>query len=341
MQNESNEMAEFEGMTLAPMPGPFADRAGASSTDSANCIGAEIMPDDLPMIVWLRGDEPNFNDFSVDVDGAMAELGIRRSRLTQISGRELRVGKKRVDRYIRPCFRPEDIAAYKTFTRATVSHMKSSQVLDDVLMRLENETGQLIDKVAETVTQNAVDFQDALTTIAAEFRQAQGLLLREVTDRVDSIERGLDGSLQAALQRVQANLAGVEERSAGLESKITAQNETILSLMNQNHLLVRELHAATSTRFESLSQQVAAGLTEQAGRAEAAAAKAAEQIEMTVHQTRLTIRGDLKKLTAGMEAIAESNATQTGAAGFLSESGTRRKRTRTRKIKCKSIDSIY
>ena len=277
------------------------------------------------MVVWLRGDEPHFADFSVDADGAMAELGIRRSRLTQISGRELRVGKKRLDRYIRPCFRPEDIAAYKTFTRATVSHMKSSQVLDDVLLRLENETGQLIDKVAETVTQNAVDFQDALAAIAAEFRLNQGLLLREVSDRVDSIERGLDSSLQAALQRVQANLVVVEERSAGLETKITAQNETILSLMNQNHLLIRELHAATSSRFEALSQQVATGLSEHAGRAEAASAKAAEQIEMTVHQTRLTIRGDLKKLTSSLEPSPP---------GFVSESRTRRKRKM--KITCKS-----
>lgn len=285
MHNESNELSEFDSLTLSPMPGPFAGRAGANS-----------IPDDLPMVMWLRGDEPHFNDFSVDVDGAMAELGIRRSRLTQISGRELRVGKKRVDRYIRPCFRPADIAAYKSFTRATASHLKSSQVLDDVLMRLENETGQLIDKVASTVTQNSANFQAALEALATEFRQAQGLLLREVTDRVDSIERGLDDSLQAALQRVQANLMAVEERSAGLESKITAQNETILSLMNQNHLLIRELHAATATRFEALGQQFATELAEAASRSEANASKTSENIELTVHQTRSVIRGDLNKI---------------------------------------------
>ena len=292
MHNESNELSEFDSLTLSPMPGPFAGRAGANA-----------IPDDLPMVMWLRGDEPHFNDFSVDVDGAMAELGIRRSRLTQISGRELRVGKKRVDRYIRPCFRPADIAAYKSFTRATASHLKSSQVLDDVLMRLENETGQLIDKVATTATQNSANFQAALEALATEFRQAQGLLLREVTDRVDSIERGLDGSLQAALQRVQANLMAVEESSAGLESKISAQNDTILSLMNQNHLLIRELHAATATRFEALGQQFATELAEAASRSEANASKTSEIIELTVHQTRSVIRGDLNKI---MEKIIET-----------------------------------
>lgn len=309
MHNESNE---FEGLTLAPMPGPFIDRAGAISIGTGetfkNSVGAEIMPDDLPMIVWLRGDEPHFNDFSMDVDAAMAELGIRRSRLTQISGKELRVGKKRIERYIRPVFRPADIAAYKTFTRSTVSHMKSSQVLDDVLLRLEAETGQLIDKVAETATQNSLDFQTTLESIATEFRHAQGLLLREVTDRVDSIERGLDGSLQAALQRVQANLIMMEERTAELEAKVTSQNETILSLMNQNHLLLREHHAATTTRFEALSQQMATELTSFATRIDTASAKAAEQIELTVHQTRLAIRSDLKKIVIASEAtVAMAN----------------------------------
>jgi hypothetical protein len=82
---------------------------------------------------------------------------------------------------------------------------------------------------------------------------------------------------------------------------------------------------------------VAAGLAEQAGRAEAAAAKAAEQIEMTVHQTRLTIRGDLKKLTAGMEALRRESEGEgvrpENAPQFLSESGIKRTKKRNRKIK--------
>ncbi len=303
MHNELND-----DVKLLPVPGPFADRQGASACDTM--VGDEIMPDDLPMIVWLRGDEAFFNDFSVDADAAMSELGIRRSRLTQISGRELRVGKKRVDRYIRPFFRPQDIAAYKNFTRATVSHMKSSQVLDDVLARLEAETGQLIEKVAATVTQNAVDFRDQLEAIATEFRQAQGLLLREVTDRVDAIERGLDGALQSALQRVDTSLRNLEERNAGLESRLASQNETILSLLNQNHLMIRELNAAQATRFETLAATTAGDLQALAGRVEAAQAGTTGQIEIAMHETRLALRADLKRIEdAGADVAAWARST--------------------------------
>jgi DNA anti-recombination protein RmuC len=321
MHNELNDDVE-----LLPIPGPFGagatpdGRAGAyaagttgaaASTDAA--IGTEIMPDDIPMIVWLRGDEEFFNDFSVDADAAMAELGIRRSRLTQISGRELRVGKKRVDRYIRPYFRPQDVAAYKNFTRATVSHMKSSQVLDDVLARLEAETGQLIEKVAATVAQNAVDFKDALAAIATEFRHAQGLLLREVTDRVDTIERGLDGSLQAALLRVQATISSLSDQNAALENRLAAQNETMLELANQNHLMIRELNAAQGTRFEALAGNVTGALAGIETKVNSGIEKAAGQIETSIHQTRLALRGDLRPLLEKKdEPEIEKNSSRPG-----------------------------
>ena len=105
----------------------------------------------------------------------------------------------------------------------------------------------------------------------------------------------------------------------------TSFNNTIVSLTDASgNVIAWESAGGAGFKGSRKSTPFAAQVTADA------AAKAAEQIEMTVHQTRLTIRGDLKKLTAGMEAIAESNATQTGAAGFLSESGTRRKRKRTR-----------
>ncbi|MEY4631200.1 MAG: hypothetical protein RIQ81_1320 [Pseudomonadota bacterium] len=292
-QSLTGATAAPEGIQFVEVPGPY----GALDP-------AQVDEDNLPMIVWLRGDEPWFEDFSVDAEQAMEELGIRRSRLTQISGRELRVGKKRVDRYIRPVFRPEDIAAYKNFTRATVSHLKSSQVIDGALARLESETGHLVEKVTEAVNQRTDDFQGTLEGIAAEFRHAQGLLLREVTDRVDGIERGLDSSLKAALSRVDAALCQTGDQVQQLQTQIQGQYETILSLINQNHLLLRELQVSMTARIDAAAQNV----TGETARIEAAArqaiAKSAEQVEMSIHQTRLAIRADLKKLS---EAKREQN----------------------------------
>lgn len=89
--------------------------------------------EELPMIVYLKGDEDFANEFSINADEAMNRLGIKRSRLTQISGRELRVGKIRHDRYIRPIYRVEDIESYINWTRPTASHKKSSDLLSQAL----------------------------------------------------------------------------------------------------------------------------------------------------------------------------------------------------------------
>ncbi len=85
---------------LHPQPSPMT-----TTSDSRSIIGAssgleqttdDFVPSqdgDLPMIVWLRGDELYVDEFCLDADAAMKALGIKRSRLTQISGKELRVGR--------------------------------------------------------------------------------------------------------------------------------------------------------------------------------------------------------------------------------------------------------
>jgi hypothetical protein len=287
-------------MVYFELPGPFATQ-DPSTMD----------PDNLPMIVWLRGDESWFESFSVDADSAMVELGIRRSRLTQISGRELRVGKKRVDRYIRPVFRPQDIEAYKSMTRATISHLKSSRVIDEAMAKLENETGHLVEKVTAALDQRTGDFEAALDTLAHDVRHAQGLLLREVTDRIDRIERGLDGSLQAALHRVESALAGTSERIELLQKQSAANFETMLSLANQNHLLLRELQAATSARMETFARQITEHLARVEENATSVTKNQAEQVEMSVHQTRLAIRSDLKKFMESLQSQTNSKGDAT------------------------------
>lgn len=108
--------------------------------------------DEFPMIVWLRGDEPWYAEFDLDADAVMSRLGIKRSRLTQISGRELRVGRVRVDRYIRPIYRSTDVEAYLNWTRATASHQKSSSALKDAAQVLQSQ-GEQIASVVDNATQ--------------------------------------------------------------------------------------------------------------------------------------------------------------------------------------------
>src|SRR5690606_18828586 len=90
MQRESNKSEETGLENLA------------SYDESPDGHNSQAAKEELPMIVWLRGDEEIASEFTVDAEAAMEFLGIKRSRLTQISGRELRVGRMRIDRYIRP-----------------------------------------------------------------------------------------------------------------------------------------------------------------------------------------------------------------------------------------------
>lgn len=108
---------------------------------------ASAVSDKLDMVVWLRGDEPFFNEFSLNADQVMKHLNIKRSRLTQISGKELRVGRTRIDRYIRPVYRPEDIEEYLQWTRPTASHQKSSKVLEEAAQKLSKEYDSLLSEI--------------------------------------------------------------------------------------------------------------------------------------------------------------------------------------------------
>jgi len=103
--------------------------------------------DQLPMIVWLTGQESWAEEFSISADEAMNALSIKRSRLTQISGKELRVGRIRIDRYIRPVYRQDDITSYLNWSRATATHKSSSKILEKAVEQLKDQGQQLHDKV--------------------------------------------------------------------------------------------------------------------------------------------------------------------------------------------------
>ena len=94
--------------------------------------------DKLPMVVYLRGDEDIVSEFNCNAEQAMDYLGIKRSRLTQISGRELRVGRIRIDRYVRPVYRQQDLVNYRAWTRATASHQSASRAIEGATAQLEN-----------------------------------------------------------------------------------------------------------------------------------------------------------------------------------------------------------
>lgn len=103
----------------------------------------EPVSTEFPMVVYLRGDEEHFNDFCLNADQVMELLGIRRSRLNQISGKELRVGRTRIDSYIRPVYRKQDVQEYMQWIRPTATHKKSSDMLNEARNKLEEQSEQV------------------------------------------------------------------------------------------------------------------------------------------------------------------------------------------------------
>ena len=202
-----------------------------------------LLPEgDLPMVVWLRGDEPHVGDFSLDVDEVMRRLGIKRTRLTQISGRELRVARIRRGRYIAPVYRPIDVEAYAAWTRPTASHLKSSQALEDAAERvfegvehlLSTELGQLRrDVVAERrgaradkddLRRDVADYNDraerrgeAFLARLAESERALETLTREVSKLVF-----VNQSLNREFLEFGASLRIILERQKEHEARILA-----------------------------------------------------------------------------------------------------------------------
>ena len=107
----------------------------------------------MPMCVWLRGDEDS-NDFTMTAEEVMVELNIKRSRLTQISGKELRVGRKRVERYVKPFYRHIDVLTYKEWTRASATRQRSAEIIEKAADDIEKRSERLLAKSQYTLSQN-------------------------------------------------------------------------------------------------------------------------------------------------------------------------------------------
>lgn len=219
-------------------------RAGASSSPPN---------DELPCVVWLRGHEEFFDDFSLTADQAMERLGIRRSRLTQISGRELRVGRVRDGRHIRPVYRPQDIDAYLEATRPTISHLRSSALVEEAAERLDKALGQVQQSLAPWL-EEVRTFWQQWTRRQLDPRMEQWLQwLRRVEAegqaRTDSerqeMTRGIRSGLRDDLGILQQETVA---KLRSLEVEIQNAAKTLQGALQLTNTLAGQIDARAKTR---------------------------------------------------------------------------------------------
>lgn len=189
----------------------------------------------FPMIVWLRGDEPWFSQFDMDAESVMSALGIKRSRLTQISGKDLRVGRVRMDRYIRPVYRSLDVEQYLKWTRATASHQKSSDAI----------------KIAtDHLQQQAESIQSTLANITASFSESiKAEMSAFITETVSSGMTTLVNSFDTFTQNIDNTTSQVQQKT-DLMSK--AFDELTSSL----HKTIKEYSCHQAAALETLTLQM-------------------------------------------------------------------------------------
>jgi hypothetical protein len=140
------------------------------------------------MVVWLRGDEPYCTEFTLEADAVMEKLGIRRTRLTQISGRELRVGRIRKGRYIVPVYRPIDVMEYQSWTRASVAHVKSSNVVQEAADSLRIAGEELTERVDRIVQQLTSSIEGTIRQAALSAAAPTWPLLSDLDRRLAAME---------------------------------------------------------------------------------------------------------------------------------------------------------
>ena len=301
-------MSEFESHTALQQSGSSSSllrdphgRAGASViSDQSGATGYPdfIQPfdadqydaDNLPMLIWLRGDEPICSEFTLDADAVMAELGIKRSRLTQIAGKEIRVGRLRVGRYVRPVFRAEDVQAYKSWVRASASHLKSSRAIEDAAAKLEHETSNLAHKVVDAASSRLEILDERMLTL---HQTSQRLFV--------DFAAGMNSNIQA-----------LQDRAGKLEHTLRSRDNTLTDSMNAVSHQVQSQNDVIHSALAALAGLIQSQKIElqDFGKSGVFIAKKLEDLDQTLQKLRSdrarVSSGTSRKRTKRQMAVARS-----------------------------------
>ena len=208
--SQQNDEPQVDHETL-----PLGPKKEQESETDPSVLSKESL--ELPMTVQLKGYEDYFPDFSWDAKKVMEVLGIKRSRLNQISGEELRVGKARIDRYLRPIYRPEDVQKYLEWTKPTASHKRSTNIIDQARNKL--------DKTSEDLKTSLLGQHDILN------KEMTGLLnqtTKDITENTNAIQENLFRKLKKLDQKAHEYKEHEAKYKKKRDKEIEEQQENIL-----------------------------------------------------------------------------------------------------------------
>jgi hypothetical protein len=240
----------------------------------------------LPMIINLRGDEDLVDEFNWDADQVMEFLGIKRSRLTQISGKELRVARIRRDRYLRPVYREADVRDYQEWTRATATHQSSSRAIEQAIDSLDDRFSDILVVLQEKLLQ---------------YEERSTELLKSQLHKVD----------EAGFQRFQAIRDGLETQHDFSQRQDKQQLRVLEYLIQQKETLafsqaeLQELRAFLGSFHQDIRALLVAqqALRREMEEAQAAFQKALQDQSRGFHEALTGMQETLALLQAGQQHI--------------------------------------
>ena len=267
-----SEYSAIENTTRKARKKTTKRQGAARATDTETTPMADL--DELPLVVWLRGDEDYVEEFSLEADDVMRQLGIRRSRLTQISGKELRVARIRAGRYIKPLYRPEDVDAYLAWTRPTRSHSKATNLVKDAAQDLTAVAKDLAGRYQKARSELAQDVSGKLAGLlksrdTVHFRHAFQIA-SQLQFRLERLEKkgseqsmGFAASLStlaAGVKEVETKLRhpdfwdGIKATLAGLSNGLSRQGQQLQDLQERMTAMEDKLTADNTQVYDALAE---------------------------------------------------------------------------------------
>lgn len=182
--------------------------------------------ENLPFALWLAGDEPYFGDFCLDADEVMKRLHIKRTRLTQISGRELRVGRMRMGRYIKPFYREIDVEDYLGLSKAPQTAMKQKEIISEAQKQLAEVREEFVTTWTEPMLALKKEMNKKFVAMEAELcnglrsmEKGLGFLRREIEAKRDDQSDAL-GMLSVLFERLESWQMGRKERDEDVRGEL-------------------------------------------------------------------------------------------------------------------------
>lgn len=217
----------------------------------------------LPMIINLRGDEELVDEFNWDADQVMEFLGIKRSRLTQISGKELRVARIRRDRYLRPVYREADVRDYQEWTRATATHQSSSRAIEQAIDSLDDRFSDILVVLQEKLLQYEERSTDLLKRQVHKLDEAGFGRFQELRDEVETQlsmserQEKQQGRVLDSLMKQTETLEASRQELQELRAFLGTFHQDIRALLVAQQALRREMEETQSSLQKALQEQTA------------------------------------------------------------------------------------